>query len=419
MSLNHLACVLEFGEARKWVSKQLRFQKDVDVNLFESTIRILGGLLSAYHLSGDALFLRKAVSVPARPSCTRVPRDSSPAALLREPGLPAAVCEPRVGQRHEAQTRLPCGRRHRSCCVVAGRFWESTHACIPNALQDPVLRCEHRHRGCPPAPVDLGQHSGRGDEHSVRVPGALPPHRSEEVPGRSAAFLAGVRSPVGAPGSWLRRDVHVGLGCVPAVLRSFLLFGGRLTGGKCPEGRCTGAARPSAQQRAACPTLGVALSPRQRVPGPPLCCVRRPCSLGVSSAGISVGRSMWMTSHTSRPLVSLSCRGPWAGHAYVASVPGGLQAQCFPTCMPWVVVTVLTSLGMRSEHEDVDPGRPQGPFRGRELLPPGAWAPRSQAWFTESHLAPQCLPCPSTGASCCLCRGHMASRAGMAPRASS
>ncbi|KAK2120769.1 hypothetical protein P7K49_002155 [Saguinus oedipus] len=50
----------EFDEARKWVSKKLHFQKDVDVNLFESTIRILGGLLSAYHLSGDSLFLRKA-----------------------------------------------------------------------------------------------------------------------------------------------------------------------------------------------------------------------------------------------------------------------------------------------------------------------------------------------------------------------
>ncbi|XP_070286344.1 endoplasmic reticulum mannosyl-oligosaccharide 1,2-alpha-mannosidase isoform X2 [Myotis yumanensis] len=50
----------EFGEARRWVSEKLQFQKDVDVNLFESTIRILGGLLSAYHLTGDALFLQKA-----------------------------------------------------------------------------------------------------------------------------------------------------------------------------------------------------------------------------------------------------------------------------------------------------------------------------------------------------------------------
>lgn len=47
------------------MSKKLRFQKNVDVNLFESTIRILGGLLSAFHLSGDILFLKKAVSVPA------------------------------------------------------------------------------------------------------------------------------------------------------------------------------------------------------------------------------------------------------------------------------------------------------------------------------------------------------------------
>lgn len=50
----------EFQEARNWVSKRLLFQKDVDVNLFESTIRILGGLLSAFHLSGDVLFLMKA-----------------------------------------------------------------------------------------------------------------------------------------------------------------------------------------------------------------------------------------------------------------------------------------------------------------------------------------------------------------------
>lgn len=50
----------EFAEAREWVSRELHFDKDVDVNLFESTIRILGGLLSAYHLSGDPLFLLKA-----------------------------------------------------------------------------------------------------------------------------------------------------------------------------------------------------------------------------------------------------------------------------------------------------------------------------------------------------------------------
>jgi hypothetical protein len=50
----------EFGEAREWVNDHLDFQKNVDVNLFETSIRVLGGLLSTYHLSGDEMFLRKA-----------------------------------------------------------------------------------------------------------------------------------------------------------------------------------------------------------------------------------------------------------------------------------------------------------------------------------------------------------------------
>uniref|UniRef100_A0A673I6D8 alpha-1,2-Mannosidase n=1 Tax=Sinocyclocheilus rhinocerous TaxID=307959 RepID=A0A673I6D8_9TELE len=56
----------EFAEARKWVETELFFSKNVDVNLFESTIRILGGLLSTYHLTGDTLFLDKAVNIGSR-----------------------------------------------------------------------------------------------------------------------------------------------------------------------------------------------------------------------------------------------------------------------------------------------------------------------------------------------------------------
>ena len=55
--------VAEFKEARDWISNQLNFDKNRDVNLFEVTIRVLGGLLSSYHLSGDRMFLDKAVSV--------------------------------------------------------------------------------------------------------------------------------------------------------------------------------------------------------------------------------------------------------------------------------------------------------------------------------------------------------------------
>ncbi|GAA6082506.1 mannosidase, alpha, class 1B, member 1b [Tachysurus ichikawai] len=56
----------EFEDARQWVATQLSFGKNVDVNLFESTIRILGSLLSTYHLTGDALFLEKAKDIGSR-----------------------------------------------------------------------------------------------------------------------------------------------------------------------------------------------------------------------------------------------------------------------------------------------------------------------------------------------------------------
>ncbi|XP_069465835.1 endoplasmic reticulum mannosyl-oligosaccharide 1,2-alpha-mannosidase isoform X2 [Ambystoma mexicanum] len=56
----------EFDEAKKWVLNELSFEKNVDVNLFESTIRILGGLLSTYHLTGDDLFLEKAKDIGNR-----------------------------------------------------------------------------------------------------------------------------------------------------------------------------------------------------------------------------------------------------------------------------------------------------------------------------------------------------------------
>ena len=53
----------EFKEARDWVQNGLNLDVNSDVNLFECTIRVLGGLLSAYHLSKDEIFLNKAVSI--------------------------------------------------------------------------------------------------------------------------------------------------------------------------------------------------------------------------------------------------------------------------------------------------------------------------------------------------------------------
>ncbi|KAK0177418.1 hypothetical protein PV328_001474 [Microctonus aethiopoides] len=56
----------EFIRARTWVDENLKFDVNRDVNLFEVTIRVLGGLLAIYHLSGDKIFLDKAVDLGDR-----------------------------------------------------------------------------------------------------------------------------------------------------------------------------------------------------------------------------------------------------------------------------------------------------------------------------------------------------------------
>ncbi|KAK7265209.1 hypothetical protein RJT34_32825 [Clitoria ternatea] len=50
----------QFERAKEWVAKSLSFNKNIEVSVFETTIRVLGGLLSAYDLSGENVFLEKA-----------------------------------------------------------------------------------------------------------------------------------------------------------------------------------------------------------------------------------------------------------------------------------------------------------------------------------------------------------------------
>jgi len=58
----------EFQAARDWVAdrRALDFGQVRNVNLFETTIRVLGGLLGAYTLSGDAALLERAVELGDR-----------------------------------------------------------------------------------------------------------------------------------------------------------------------------------------------------------------------------------------------------------------------------------------------------------------------------------------------------------------
>ena len=58
----------DFNKAKQWVAKNMSIEHNQHrVSVFETTIRALGGLLSAYHLSGDKIFLEKAVGPTSLP----------------------------------------------------------------------------------------------------------------------------------------------------------------------------------------------------------------------------------------------------------------------------------------------------------------------------------------------------------------
>ncbi|KAF1827947.1 glycoside hydrolase family 47 protein [Dissoconium aciculare CBS 342.82] len=65
----------ELADARRWVARKLDYNQEQDVNTFETTIRMLGGLLSAHYLAGalpgtssrrDNVYLTKAIDLADR-----------------------------------------------------------------------------------------------------------------------------------------------------------------------------------------------------------------------------------------------------------------------------------------------------------------------------------------------------------------
>src|SRR5690349_19056048 len=65
-SLYLLGFKKEADETREFIAKNLSFDKDISVQNFEITIRILGGLLSSYQISGDKRLLALADDLGSR-----------------------------------------------------------------------------------------------------------------------------------------------------------------------------------------------------------------------------------------------------------------------------------------------------------------------------------------------------------------
>ncbi|KAM4600989.1 LOW QUALITY PROTEIN: mannosyl-oligosaccharide 1,2-alpha-mannosidase IA [Polymixia lowei] len=69
----------EYNDAKEWVQNSLDLNSNGEASLFEVNIRYVGGLLSAYYLTGEELFKRKAVELgekllPAFNTPTGIPR---------------------------------------------------------------------------------------------------------------------------------------------------------------------------------------------------------------------------------------------------------------------------------------------------------------------------------------------------------
>eukprot|EP00730_Choanoeca_flexa_P015678 TRINITY_DN7251_c0_g1_i2.p1 TRINITY_DN7251_c0_g1~~TRINITY_DN7251_c0_g1_i2.p1 ORF type:complete len:674 (+),score=200.32 TRINITY_DN7251_c0_g1_i2:273-2294(+) len=69
----------EFNDGRRWIDKHLSFDVSAGVSVFEVTIRFVGGLLSAYAMSGDDMFKDKALDIskrllPAFKTATGIPK---------------------------------------------------------------------------------------------------------------------------------------------------------------------------------------------------------------------------------------------------------------------------------------------------------------------------------------------------------
>ncbi|TFK39752.1 glycoside hydrolase family 47 protein [Crucibulum laeve] len=56
----------DYARARLWINKQLTFDREGTFSTFETTIRVLGGLLSTYHLTMDDLYLERAIDLADR-----------------------------------------------------------------------------------------------------------------------------------------------------------------------------------------------------------------------------------------------------------------------------------------------------------------------------------------------------------------
>lgn len=77
-----MGLVEEYKNGRAWIDQHLTFDRDADVSLFETNIRVLGGMLTAYDFTGDKMFLDKSIDLANRLLKAFKPKSGIPHAMV-------------------------------------------------------------------------------------------------------------------------------------------------------------------------------------------------------------------------------------------------------------------------------------------------------------------------------------------------
>ncbi|KAJ3369046.1 hypothetical protein HDU91_000124 [Kappamyces sp. JEL0680] len=124
-----------YAEARDWVASDLTFDhQEGESNVFEITIRVLGGFLSTYHLSQDDVFLKKAVELADRllvafDTASNVPLSSINLKLKK------AIPAPYGGSSTAEATTLQMEFKYLSYLTKDPRYWNAAQKVMKTVFE--------------------------------------------------------------------------------------------------------------------------------------------------------------------------------------------------------------------------------------------------------------------------------------------
>eukprot|EP01083_Nonionella_stella_P046762 125263_1 len=147
----------EFKRARDWVATSMNTAHGGSVSFFETTIRVLGGLLSAFELSDDAVFLEKAADVGERLSKAF----NTPSGLPRSSVNMASGSSSTFGYNHGGTQLAELGTVELEFRYLAEKTGEKKYADMAENVFDKLSEMKLRYKGIFQSHIRVGDEKPR------------------------------------------------------------------------------------------------------------------------------------------------------------------------------------------------------------------------------------------------------------------